>query len=45
MHKHMPYWHIMGRDIRGGHGAEVHRGGRLVMGETPKADPMPRVWS
>ena len=35
----------MGRDVGGGNGAEVHRGGRLVSSETPKADTLPRMWS
>ena len=33
----------MGGDVIGGHGAEVHGGGRLVPSETPKADTMPGV--
>ena len=35
----------MGRDVGGGHRAEVHGGGRLVSIETPKADTMPGVCS
>ena len=41
----MPARIITDGDVGGGHGAEVHKGGRLVPGETLKADPMPRVWS
>ena len=40
----MPAWSITGRDVGGFHGAEEHRGGRLVLSETLKADTMPGVW-
>ena len=35
---------ITGRDVGGGHGAEVHRGGRLIPSDNTKADTMPGVW-
>ena len=42
-HNDMPDRHIMGGDFGGGHRDEVHRVGRLVRGEAPKADSMPGV--
>ena len=34
----------MGGYVRGGHGAELHGGGKLVLSETLKADTIPLVW-
>ena len=44
-HNDMPYWRITGRNVGGGHVAEVHRGGIILPVETLKSDTMPRVWS
>ena len=44
-HDDMSTQHIKGGDVKGLHGAEVHRCRRLVPGETLKADPIPGVWS
>ena len=44
MHNDLPARSITGGDVRGVHGAEVHRGDRIVPIETPKADTMPGVW-
>ena len=41
----MPARSIIGGDVGGGSGAEVHRGGRIVTSETSKADTMPVVCS
>ena len=40
----MPAPCITDGDIRGGHGAEVHAGERLIPNDTTKADTMPGVW-
>ena len=45
MHNNMPARSITGEDVRGGHGAEVHGGGRLILSETLKLGTMPEVWS
>ena len=39
----LPAQSVTGGDVGGGHGAEVHRSGRLVPGDIPKADPVPVV--
>ena len=44
MHNEIPAQRITGKNMRGGHGAEVHGVRRLVLSETPKADIMPEVW-
>ena len=44
-HNDIPARHFMGGDVGGGHGAEVHRGVRLIPSETMKTDTMPGVWS
>ena len=44
-HNDIPARLITGGDFRGGHGTEVHGGGRLVPIETTNADTMLGVWS
>ena len=44
-HNDIPARRIMGGDVGGGHGAEVHGVGILVPSETPNADTMTGVWS
>ena len=44
-HIEIPARHITGGDVGGCPIVELHGGGRLVLGETLKADPMPVVWS
>ena len=43
MHNDLPVQSIMGRDVGGGHGTEVHGGRRLVSTEIPKADTLTGV--
>ena len=43
-HNYMPARRITSGDVGGGHGSEVHGGGRLVSIETLKADTIPGVW-
>ena len=44
-HNEIPTLRITGGDVGGGHGADVNGDGGHVQGDTPKADPMPGVWS
>ena len=44
-HNDLPAQSVTGGDVGGGHGAEVHGGGRLVSSENLKEDTLPRIWS
>ena len=44
-HDDVPTWSTTVRDVWGDQVSEVQRGGIFVMGETPKKDPLPGLWS